>query len=375
MKTDKVKSLILQISLLASLMVVFFFCRQSDFLYVMLASIFVGYALLARFLIPRKNPVSILKNQMFLVITIFAIINLLAIYAMGFYFGFYYNYVSFPYEDILLKIIPVIVTIWLSEYVRYMFLSNKYKGSTILTFANMVMVDVLILISFFTRSSVETLMALIGFVFMSAVAYNLLFNFISTNYGSKGIIAYRLITTLYMFIMPIVPNIYMFFRIFLRLLYPFVIYVVIKAYFASRDEVVPYKKNRIGNIMCWITLALMVMLVALISCRFNYCLLIIGSGSMTGSIDMGDAIIYEVYDDQIIEEGDVLIFDKNGTTYVHRVIKVENIEGQIRYTTKGDANLSEDSGYITSSNIIGVYRVKISFIGYPTLWINDMFNR
>ena len=68
----------------------------------------------------------------------------------------------------------------------------------------MVMVDVLIFGSFFTRSSVETLMALIGFVFMSSVAYNLLFNFISGNYGTKGIITYRLITTLYMFIMPIV---------------------------------------------------------------------------------------------------------------------------------------------------------------------------
>lgn len=375
MKTDKVKSLILQISLLASLLVVFFFCRQSDFLYVMLAGLIGLFALLARFLIPRKKPVSILKNQMLLVLAIFAIINLLAIYAMGLYFGFYLNYVTFPYEDILLKIIPVIVTIVLSEYVRYMFLSNKAKFSSTLTFASMVMVDVLILISFFTKSSVETLMALIGFVFMSSVAYNLLFNFISNNYGTKGIITYRLITTLYMFIMPIVPNIYMFFRIFLRLLYPFVMYLTLNAYFSSREEVVPYKKNRLGSIISWIALALMVMMVALISCRFSFCLLIIGSESMTGSIDKGDAIIYQVYDDQVIEEGDVLIFEKNKTTYVHRVIKIENVEGQIRYTTKGDANQSADSWYVTSSEIVGIYRVKISFIGYPTLWINSIFDK
>ena len=375
MKSDKVKSLILQISLLASLMVVFFFCRQNDFLYVMLAGLIGLFALLARVLIPRKKPVSILKNQMLLILAIFAIINLLALYAMGLYFGFYLNYVSFPYEDILLKIIPIIITICLSEYIRYMFLSNKTKWSSTLTFASMVMVDVLILGNLFTKSSVETLMALIGFVFMSSVAYNLLFNFISNNYGSRGIITYRLITTLYMFIFPIIPNIYMFFRIFLRLLYPFVMYLVIKAYFSSREEVVPYKKNRIGNIVSWISLALMVMLIALISCRFSYCLLIIGSDSMTGAINKGDAIIYEVYDDQIIEEGDVLIFDKNGTTYVHRVIKIENVEGQIRYTTKGDANESADTGYVVGSNIIGIHRVKISFIGYPTLWINSIFDR
>ena len=152
-------------------------------------------------------------------------------------------------------------------------------------------------------------------------------------------------------------------------------YLVIKAYFSSREEVVPYKKNRIGNIVSWISLALMVMLIGLISCRFSYCLLIIGSDSMTGAINKGDAIIYEVYDDQVIEEGDVLIFDKNGTTYVHRVIKIENVEGQIRYTTKGDANESADTVYVVVSNIIGIHRVKISFIGYPTLWINSIFDR
>ena len=96
---------------------------------------------------------------------------------------------------------------------------------------------------------------------------------------------------------------------------------------------------------------------------------------MTGAIDKGDAIIYEAYNDQEIEEGDILIFDKNGTTYVHRVIKIENIEGQIRYTTKGDANQSEDSGYVVRSSIIGIYRTKIKFVGYPTLWINEMFDR
>ena len=375
MKADKVKSLILQISLLASLLVVFFFVRENKFVYLILMGIFIAYALLVKFLIPRKNALSIFKKQMLLVLTIFAVINLLALYAMGLYFGFYLNYVDFPYESILLKIIPIIVIICLSEYVRYGFLSNKTKFSSTLTFASMVFVDVLIFWNLFTKQSVETLMALIGFVFMSAVAYNLLFNFISKNYGAKAIVSYRLITTIYMFIFPIIPNIYMFFRIFLRLLYPFIMYVVIKSYFATRDVVVPYKKNRLGTIVSSVALVFMLVVIGLVSCKFNYCLLVIGSESMTGSIDKGDAIIYEVFDHQIIEEGDVLVFEKNKTTYVHRVIKVENVDGQIRYTTKGDANESEDSWIVLKSDIIGINRTHIKFIGYPTLWINSMFDK
>ena len=178
-----------------------------------------------------------------------------------------------------------------------------------------------------------------------------------------------------MFTMPILPNIYMFFRIFLRLLYPFLMYLVLRAYFYTREEVVPYKKNYISNIVSWLALALMVMIITLISCKFNYCLLVVGSESMTGAIDKGDAIIYEAYHKQVVEEGDILVFDKSGTTYIHRVIEIQNVEGGLRYITKGDANKDKDSWYVVKSDIIGIYRTKIKFIGYPTLWINSIFDK
>ena len=53
----------------------------------------------------------------------------------------------------------------------------------------------------------------------------------------------------------------------------------------------------------------MVMIIALVSCRFKYGILVIGSGSMTGSIDMGDAVIFERYDGGSIDVGDVIVFN------------------------------------------------------------------
>ena len=184
-----------------------------------------------------------------------------------------------------------------------------------------------------------------------------------------------MITTLYMFLLPIVPNIYMFFRIFIRMLYPCAIYLFFKAFFATREVVVPYKKNNLSNIVNSIILVMMVMVIGLVSCKFKYCLLIIGSESMTGSIDKGDGIIYEAFDGQYVQEGDILVFDRDGTTLVHRVIKVENVEGQIRYTTKGDANQSADKGFVVSADIIGICRTSIKFIGFPTLWINEIVKK
>ena len=58
---------------------------------------------------------------------------------------------------------------------------------------------------------------------------------------------------------------------------------------------------------------------------------------------------------------------------IHRVEKIENVDGVIRYYTKGDANESMDSGYITDAHIVGVINLKIKYIGYPTLWVRSLF--
>lgn len=94
---------------------------------------------------------------------------------------------------------------------------------------------------------------------------------------------------------------------------------------------------------------------------------------MTGEINKGDALIYETYDDQIIQTGQVVVFIKNDTTVIHRVVDIKKINGTVRYYTKGDANVSEDAGYITDENIIGVAKMKIKFIGYPTIWVRSLF--
>ena len=94
---------------------------------------------------------------------------------------------------------------------------------------------------------------------------------------------------------------------------------------------------------------------------------------MTGELNKGDAVIYEAYDGQYIQEEDVVVFRKNDILVVHRVVDIERINDQNRYYTKGDANDAKDDGYITDENIEGIVLFKISYIGYPSLWIRDLF--
>ena len=108
---------------------------------------------------------------------------------------------------------------------------------------------------------------------------------------------------------------------------------------------------------------------------FGYQLYVIATPSMTGELNQGDVALYERLDDRPVEEGEVIVFDKDGTVILHRVEKIETINGITRYYTKGDANEDMDGGYIHRSDIIGHVNFKIPYIGFPTLWVRNLFKK
>ena len=87
-----------------------------------------------------------------------------------------------------------------------------------------------------------------------------------------------------------------------------------------------------------------------------------------------DMILYERYEDQVIKEGQVIIFLEQESKIVHRVVKIERIGNETRYYTKGDANEDLDYGYRVDSDIFGLTDIKIAYIGYPTLWLRELIN-
>ena len=94
---------------------------------------------------------------------------------------------------------------------------------------------------------------------------------------------------------------------------------------------------------------------------------------MTGAVDYGDAVIFESYKNQKINKGDIIVFTKDNLRLVHRVVEIEKVNGKLRYYTQGDANEYVDVDYRTDSDIMGIYQFKIKYIGYPTLFVNDLF--
>ena len=49
-------------------------------------------------------------------------------------------------------------------------------------------------------------LALVGFISFASISCNLFYNYYSKRFGILGIIVYRMITILYVYIIPIIPN-------------------------------------------------------------------------------------------------------------------------------------------------------------------------
>ncbi len=342
------------------------------------------YMTIIGFFLKRKAINSIYKKPTMFLMLLFGIIYLALFYLMGLYFGFEKTKYIFSLNSLLKNIIPIIIVIFASERIRSILLSqdgvlnirnHKINISDFLVFISMVFVDLIIYTSIYDLSSLDDFLTAVGFVLYASLSNNLLYNYFTKRFGPKGIIIFRLITVLYVYIIPITPSVYLFLRTFLRMLYPFLIYLVLENTYSKVIVAVSYtdkKKNILWTSILFVIVTLMIML---ISCEFRFGIVVVGSDSMTGSINRGDAIIYErLKSVDELKVGEVIIFKYNGIRTIHRIIEIKAVNGEYRYITKGDANKEADNDYRLLTDVEGLVKMKIRSIGKPTLWLRSRFN-
>lgn len=89
---------------------------------------------------------------------------------------------------------------------------------------------------------------------------------------------------------------------------------------------------------------------------FGYTFFEVATGSMSGSIEVGDVVLVKITNE--VQENDIIVFKKNNSFITHRVVKKD---GDI-ITTKGDANNTEDSP-ITIDKVLGKVTGVIENVG------------
>ena len=102
--------------------------------------------------------------------------------------------------------------------------------------------------------------------------------------------------------------------------------------------------------------------------------MVVLSGSMSGEaedhIEVGDLVFVGRADPEELEVGDVIANMNGGATVTHRITAIDtNTDGDLLFTTKGDANNAENTTPVTEEQLVGIYRWRIPKVGDFALFL------
>lgn len=342
---------------------------------IIFSSFLLVYVVLCKIFIKSPKVENVNRRKVIISMCLFAIIYVGILYILGIFAGFYRNPIRPTMKEMYNRILPISAIIIISEYIRHVFVTKNDKKSTIVITIALVLIDVLTYINLYNYFDLDEVLALVGYVGLSSVSLNLLNNYIVRRYSNAPNIIYRIITSIYIYIFSILPDVYLFFQSVYRIIFPYAIYLVLEYTFTTNDFKLALKNRKTNLIGFIITAIISIIIVLLISCQFKYGVMVVGSSSMSQSIDKGDVVFFERFDNQTLKEGQVIIFNKDGIQTIHRIKEVRVLNGETIYYTKGDNNQQEDDGYRTSGDIQGIVKFKIIKIGWPTLLVNEVFKK
>ncbi len=315
------------------------------------------------------------QKDIILELTILMISFFLLYYLVGIFIGFaktsnYFNILSL--KNI---IIPIIFYHVEKEFLRYQLLrkTSLSKALTTLIILLFIVMDSVIPMSSHSFGFTREIFLVFALNIMPSITENIFCTFLSKNFGYLPSIFYLLVMRLSQYFLPIIPNPNEYLYSIIFFLYPLVMMRLVKNYLKiskTENTSLDYSKGKYYFLGYGFAIIMLTILVYFVSGYFRYYTIAIASGSMEDTIDKGDVVVVDK-EYQTIGKNDILAYRHDNKVVVHRVYKMIDTGSEKFIYTKGDANSNFDQYKVTEDMIIGVVKVKIPLIGYPTVLLNE----
>ena len=364
---------------IALLLLNIFYVKNVEFLAMGISSTIVFLLMVLMFGYEKKAKRFTYETMFY--ITTYTILYIVATYIIGIFSGFTASIYRLGLSNIMHNLLPYMLIILSGEYLRSEVVRKceEFPIGYILLTICLVLIDSTLFLNTFDLSNGDGQIKFICNILLPSVFKNSFLLYICRIGGVYPTIIYRIITELKMFILPIFPDFGLYIESVLLTMFPvilgFGIYLSLRQYANKEVEGKTYKYSKLYVYASVIVVLLItVPLVMLTSCKFKYGLISIGSGSMTGVINKGDAVFFqEIEDIHSLDIDDILVFRKEGLLIVHRIIDIVELEdGDRIFYTKGDANQTPDGYPIPSTDAVGVVKGNIKYIGLPSVMLNEM---
>jgi len=333
------------------------------------------FVLVLKFGFPRDK--SILKNNIIRIVIISLFSYFIITYGLGMITGFSKNIFNLKIKMIFLNSLPSFIAITCQEIIRFIFARNSQYNKRKYLFLTIILIILDIAMSFnitYLKNN-EMIFIFVMRIVLPRIAFHTLYSYISYKTSYVPVLIMRYVLELNVYFLPIFPSLGNYIEAVLGVLYPtfvyFLIYSSIKTY--DRDNKYIIKVGR--RFIAYPLIAILMFLVFLVSGVGKYKLVAIASGSMEPVYERGDAVIYDKRTDfNNFEIGNILAFSAGKQLVTHRIVGIDKKNGKYIFVTKGDNNLEVDSYLVKEEDVYGIVVYKISYIGMPTIWIQEMFD-
>jgi signal peptidase I len=136
------------------------------------------------------------------------------------------------------------------------------------------------------------------------------------------------------------------------------------------------KKRNFGTYLYWLLIPV-VMIIAILPALSAFDLPIpfklysVQTGSMKPTIKVGDIIL--VKEEDTYSKGDVITYiDRTNNTNIAITHRIEDVNSDGTFVTKGDFNSVIDVEPVQTENIVGKYYFRIPLLGYPLNFVRTV---
>lgn len=262
------------------------------------------------------------------------------------------------------------------EYVRYKLINNVYdkdkKSIAVIIACTYIIID-LGLNKFIAADRITLLMIvrLFAQVLFPAIAKNVLFSYIATITDYKPAIIYEFITNSYMWLSPILPNSPWIVSTIIESMIPIILFLYIRylglknELFRSREKIIKSDPRNIISLVAVVVLAIWFAVGI-----FPIYPIAVASASMVPEFYVGDVAIIQKCNANDVVVGNVIQYQLEGYTVIHRVVEKRQNNGEVTFITKGDNNKQPDADPVREDQLIGKAIFKIKYLGYPAIWLH-----
>lgn len=346
------------------------------YLYIINPLFWIIIAIFLKIILGKSFEKQRLKKEIIQYTIIAALVYILTYIISGLIITFGKN----PYAT---NLVGVITNFWISgtviiaqEYIRYRLIHNVYKKDEKLIAILLSAVYIVINIEFvrYTYSTITILYIAkeISQRLIPMIAKNILFSYTAINSSYEPAIYYELLTHLFLWSSPIFPNAPWIMVAIIETVIPVILFLYIRYYKNKKDMIrTREKETEDENPTSLIPVVILVILAIWFAIGiFPIKPVAVASGSMEDELFVGDVAVIKKCNANDIEVGDIIEYQMEGYTIIHRVIEKKQRQGQFYFTTKGDNNNSADSKEVTEEQLIGKVIFKVKYLGYPAIWLH-----